>query len=488
MRDNWLVAEEPLHTRVDAADRVYWFLNAQKTPEAWTGTRLERYNRERDRGTGLGLPFALEMLRRTGVPVGLVPCALGGTNMDQWSPSLKDQGGDSLYGATIRRARAAGGKLKGVVWYQGESDATERRAPLFQAKFEAFVAALREDLGAPGLPFYYVQIGRNINTQNIGDYWNTVQEAQRTAEAKISHSGMVAAVDLSLVDLAHADAVSLNRLGVRVANLACRDLFPEVAACSKLKSGPRPLAAVVKDFPYHSVLTVTFGGVNGCLRAEGRMAGFSIHDTANAPLPIIYSVEPDPANPNAVLVKLTGKVPQGGVLRYGYRTDPYCNLADEAGMAVPAFGPMAIAQGGPAGREGPTRGGARAGAGHWPRPRRETLPAWRPIAACGRSSERYFPGGPPAWRGGPSRRPPAASGGCARTPRSGARARGWRPERSTAGAPCARLRDRSRNRPGRRTARRWRRKRPCRWACPLRRARCNSACPACARPGRVRLG
>src|SRR5687767_8286881 len=39
---------------------------------------------------GLALPFAVAMARRTGVPVGLVPCAHGGTSMTQWDPASRD--------------------------------------------------------------------------------------------------------------------------------------------------------------------------------------------------------------------------------------------------------------------------------------------------------------------------------------------------------------------------------------------------------------
>jgi sialate O-acetylesterase len=37
---------------------------------------------------------------------------------------LKQKGGDSLYGAMIRRFELIGGKVAGVLWYQGESDAS----------------------------------------------------------------------------------------------------------------------------------------------------------------------------------------------------------------------------------------------------------------------------------------------------------------------------------------------------------------------------
>jgi sialate O-acetylesterase len=82
--------------------------------------------------------------------------------------------------------------------------------------------------------------------------------------------------------------------------------------------------------------------VNGRLRAAGKVAGFSIHNSAGGLLPLVYAVDIDPRDGAAVLIRLTGKLPAGAVLRYGYGTDPYCNLTDDADMAAPAFGPMAI--------------------------------------------------------------------------------------------------------------------------------------------------
>jgi hypothetical protein len=96
--------------------------------------------------------------------------------MDQWSPALKDKGGDSLYGQAIRRAGVVG-PIRGILWYQGESDANPRASAVFQEKFENLAAAFRKDLNQPNLPFYYVQIGRHVNSVNM-PYWNLVQEGQ----------------------------------------------------------------------------------------------------------------------------------------------------------------------------------------------------------------------------------------------------------------------------------------------------------------------
>jgi sialate O-acetylesterase len=333
LTDTWLVAKEPLHTLVNAVDRVHWGKNADKVPVRLEGETLARYNEKRKKGAGLGLPFAVEMLHRTGVPIGLVPCAHGGTSMAQWDPSLKDKGGDSLYGGMVRRVRAVGGKVTGVLWYQGESDANPTAAPVFAAKFAALVEAIRSDFGQPDLPFYYVQLGRFINNQNINE-WNQIQEAQRLAEPAIPHTGMITAINTSLDDGIHVSTQDHKRLGKQFANLAL----------GKLKRGPRPVSVKVEPGvnPNTSIIRVTYSDVNGRLESDGRINGFSVHSPGGPALPLIFKSQVDPADGSSVLLFFQGKLPDGAVLHYGYGKDPYCNLHDSADMGAPVFGPMPI--------------------------------------------------------------------------------------------------------------------------------------------------
>lgn len=337
LADRWLTAEEPLHTLVNATDPVHWPLNAEKIPERWSGERLETYLKNRRKGAGLGLPFAVEMQKRTGVPVALIPCAHGGTSMDQWDPALRDQGGESLYGSMLRRFHAAGGSVRGVLWYQGESDANPRAAAAFQQKFENFVRAVRDDFKEPDMPFYYVQIGRHISGTNIAE-WNAVQYAQLIAEREIPHSGMVPSVDLSLDDGIHVGTQDLKRIAERLANLVCRDLFPRLQNYGELKSGPRPVGAKLSD----GVLKVSFSGVNMQLLSDGRISGFSIHGADGRPVPAIYKARIDPAEASTVLLYVQGALPENATLWYGYGKDPYCNVHDAEDMPVPAFGPLRI--------------------------------------------------------------------------------------------------------------------------------------------------
>lgn len=331
MADQWVLAEEPLHWLLEAVDSVHW---RQLTDPDERRRQAEHARQNRTKGTGLGLPFAVEMVRRTGVPVGLVPCAHGGTSMDQWSPELKDRGGESLYGAMIRRAGVVGGRVSGLLWYQGESDANRMAADVFPAKFTALIAAVRSDLGQPDLPFYWVQLGRFVNPADPSG-WHQVREAQRTLAAQIPHTAVVPAVDLPLDDLIHISTAGLKRLGLRLANIACREQFGEAVE-------PGPMLAGVDLEEGGRRIRVRYEGASGRLEPATHIAGFSLRDAQGAIVPLVFEAKVDPQQPHSVLLMLNAAPPEGAQLWYGYGLDPYCNLRDERDMAAPAFGPWEL--------------------------------------------------------------------------------------------------------------------------------------------------
>ncbi len=328
LSDEWVDAKEPLHELPSAADRVHWRKNAAGVVERLAGAELESFRTKRKKGAGLGLPFAIEYEKRTGVPVGLFPCAHGGTSMAQWSPELKDKAGDSLYGATIRRAFLLG-KIKGILWYQGESDANPVAGPIFQEKFEQMVAAFRKDLDQPDLPFHYVQIGRHVNSTNI-QAWNLVQEAQRLAEGRLGNAVMFSAIDSDLDDGIHVSTPDLKRLGRAMA----------AVAAGKANKGPH-FDSVSMD---GQTVRVKFSEVNGKLTSAGRISGFTAHTAQGDILPLFYKASIDPKDASTVVLHFQGKLPEGVQLMYGHGKDPYANLRDELGLGAPVFGPLPIAK------------------------------------------------------------------------------------------------------------------------------------------------
>ncbi len=337
MAHRWEIAREPLHWLVDSPDPVHSHHWLRDLDEAGRRKKRAEVRRHRRKGAGLGLPFAVELVRRTGVPIGLIASAHGGTSMTQWDPTRRDDGGSSLYGSMFKQVKNAGGAVKGVLWYQGESDALDPAAvPLFEERFEKLVAAFRRDFEQPELPFYSVQLGRFVVLRDSGDDWNRVQDSQRILATRIPHTAVVAAVDLPLDDLIHIGTDGLKRLGRRLALTAHRNLYGGAG----IESGPQ--LAKVSAGPRGFSVRVEYSGVNGRLTPERKIDGFSLHAKDGKDLKLIYRASVDPSDGNTVVLKLRSKLGEETYLRYGAGLDPVCTLADESDMSAPVFGPIRV--------------------------------------------------------------------------------------------------------------------------------------------------
>ncbi len=322
-RESWALAEEPLHWLGESPRPVHHIISGQPVPAA-----IPPRDPARAKGAGLGLTFAKAMVDRTGVPVGLIPAAHGGTSMQQWDPARKGQGGHSLYGATLERVKAIGGRVAGILWYQGESDANPADAALYQARMTALVQSFRADLNSPDLPFLFVQLGPFITDPDpsLVAGWNQVREFQRLLLGTLPNVGMVSAIDCGLDDGIHIDTAGLKTLGRRLAAVA--------------SGRPTPALRSAAFEPEHGRLRVSFDHVQGALQSEGRPNGFTLRDSSGTELPLIYKTALD--GPDALLKITDPALLPGASLWYGYGLAPYCNLTDAAGAAVPAFGPVRV--------------------------------------------------------------------------------------------------------------------------------------------------
>ena len=330
--ERWAIAAEPLHWLAESPRPVHHaLLGRDPIPDS-----PEQRDPLRGKGVGPGLAFAKEYYARTGVPVGLIPSAHGGTSLTQWDPGLRDRGGDSLYGATMERIAAVGGKIAGVLWYQGESEANPQDAEHFHDRASALTEAFRRDLRRPDLPFYFVQIGCVFGDAGQGwgwspEAWSTVREAQRRLAGVLPHSGMVTAIDLELDDLIHIGTPGQARLGRRLAGVATGRPTPDLVGARV--EGPS--------------VRVAFSGLQGRLQAAGRPSGFSLRDAAGRELPMVYKTTLDGST--AVLYLALdaqyneARLQEGTYLWYGWGCRPYCNVTDDADMAIPAFGPLPLA-------------------------------------------------------------------------------------------------------------------------------------------------
>lgn len=134
---------------------------------------------DNDAEVGPGIAFADRMVSLNGRPVGLIPCPKGGSQMTEWATSYIYT---SLYGACLAAARRAApaGAIKGILFWQGESDAaTATEANQWAARFTRLVKDIRQDLNNPTLPVVFAQLGKDPTTRaSEFPAWNIVQEQQ----------------------------------------------------------------------------------------------------------------------------------------------------------------------------------------------------------------------------------------------------------------------------------------------------------------------
>ena len=184
-----------------------------------TGTK---YPANRDYGwvdVSPWLSFAKDILQGTGVPVGLIPAALGGSPLCAWDTG--DPDGAYLYDNMTNLITAAGGKVAGMVWYQGCDDtASEGKASTYLSRFTRFVETFRARYGA-NLPIITAQLNRWLDAEQEQErLWSLVREAQRQAARSIPNVGIVTTLDLTLADGIHTSAVGNVILGQRFARVA----------------------------------------------------------------------------------------------------------------------------------------------------------------------------------------------------------------------------------------------------------------------------
>ena len=96
-------------------------------------------------GVSPAASFADSYAKERELRVGLIPCAHGGTKLNQWIPE------QNLYVNAVFQAKLATkgrGKLSGILWHQGEGDCTTEEEVLTRAQLTAKVTALETELAA----------------------------------------------------------------------------------------------------------------------------------------------------------------------------------------------------------------------------------------------------------------------------------------------------------------------------------------------------
>jgi hypothetical protein len=166
-------------------------------------------------GISLAESFADAYQKDHQVQVGLIPCADGGTSLDQWKE------GSLLYDHAVFQAKLAmrTSNIAGILWHQGESDCKVERYSTYAERFQKFVDAIKRDLNLYDVPFLVGGLGDflkdRVENPEMQNYMH-VNTALRQVAVQNEMMGFVSAEGLeSKPDRLHFNAVSLREFGLR---------------------------------------------------------------------------------------------------------------------------------------------------------------------------------------------------------------------------------------------------------------------------------
>jgi len=310
-----------------------------RVPKAPSQTPRTEFGPDKDEGTGHWVPcnpgdvgkfsavayfFGRDLHKARKVPIGLIQSAWGGTAAERWTrkeifdeyPDLKGLKGSDLYNGMI--APLIPFAIKGVIWYQGESNADQ--AAKYRTLFPAMIKSWRDDWKQPDLPFLFVQLAPwDVPKRQT---WPELREAQLLTAQKVPNTAMAVITDYG--DRKDIHPKDKDPVGARLALCARAIAYKEKI----VYSGPEYESMKADD----KRITLSFKHVGGGLVAKnGALKGFTIcgEDT--------NFVDAEAEIVGNLVVVHSDKVQRPVAVRFGWHNYPEGNLFNREGLPATPF-------------------------------------------------------------------------------------------------------------------------------------------------------
>jgi sialate O-acetylesterase len=206
--------------------------------------------------------------------------------------------------------------LRGVIWYQGESNATPARAPYYETQLHLLVQDWRKRWGSE-LPFAWMQLPNVARTES----WAHIREAMLHT-LDLPRTGMAVTIDLG--ESRNLHPVNKQDCGRRLAQWALGSVYGKEVATS----GPLPAGHEIRG---HEIV-LRFRYADGGLKAkDGVLKGFVIAGADHAWKPAQARIEGD------TVIVSSPDVPHPAAARYAWAADPPCSLYNGAGLPASPF-------------------------------------------------------------------------------------------------------------------------------------------------------
>ncbi|WP_029278030.1 GDSL-type esterase/lipase family protein [Pedobacter borealis] len=298
--------------------------------------------------------FGEKVVSSTQIPIGLIQMAVGGSTLESWMDRKTLEHDDLLVDLLANwrksdfmqdwaRGRAdvnlknavnpkqrhpyepaynyeagisnlIGFPIKGVIWYQGESNA--HNVELYYHEFPLLVKSWREKWNY-NFPFYYVQLS-SIDRPS----WPYFRDAQRKLQAVVPNSGMAVSSDLG--DSLNVHPTHKKEIGERLALLALKNTYHKNISAS----GPVTIKAVRK----HNTIVVNFSHARKLMSSDDSdLKGFEVVDDKGKHFPVKATIFNNEVH---LIVPAQLKIKQ---VLYAWQAFTKANLINEAKLPASTF-------------------------------------------------------------------------------------------------------------------------------------------------------
>lgn len=322
--------------------------------------------------------FGRDLHRETGVPIGLIMAAVGGTPAENWTPAdaLKDDPAldiskayqqeyefrsqyyrtfmekwekdaaaaevegrpappktpsprpwkevesqfSTLYNSRIHPLTFQ--PVKGVFWYQGETNA--QRAHQYRLILTKLITSWRGAWKNDDLPFVIAQLPNFQADRIIPGSWAELREAQARVVAEVPHCALAVLIDTA-VPSEELHPTNKKDVGKRAALAALKLSY----GSDLVATGPTFAGAEFRD----GTAIVRFQGIGGGLRAnkEEKVTGFFLAGENRAFHPAEAVIDGDRVIVRSALVATPSAV------RYAWEDAPACGLYNKDGLPAAPF-------------------------------------------------------------------------------------------------------------------------------------------------------
>jgi len=278
--------------------------------------------------------FGRELYKNIGRPIGLIQSTWGGTPAESWT-KMSVMENDPVYAELIENFKQSENihhnkalatlwngmirpivpySLKGVIWYQGESNSIRYRD--YTKVFSNLIESWRTEWGLGAFPFYFVQIAPHYKQPP------QIREAQLNVWRNIKNTGMAVITDAG--DSTDIHPRNKQIPGYRLAQWALANTY----GLNRPFSGPLYKSMEIKE----NAVLLTFDFIeNGFVAQNGPLQGFTIAGSDGKFYPGEAIIK------NNKIEVTSSNVPKPAAVRYGWGKFFRANLYNTAGLPASPF-------------------------------------------------------------------------------------------------------------------------------------------------------